>query len=87
MASNWINIGTTGRLAQEVRACVDHVQASVDKVRELKNMMAEFAGDWTALGAQLGVSDAEAQLVYNNFVNANTVLTGADINYFINRMS
>jgi hypothetical protein len=87
MASNHIEIGNAPRLAGEVRFCVDSLQAVVNKVNELYAEMVEFSSDWTALGAQLNLSDTEAQEVYANFVNARGVLIGADILYFLNRMS
>lgn len=53
---------------------------AADTVANVTNL-ATYTGNTKQTG------DADAQMVYNNFVNALSVLNGADINYFLNRMS
>jgi hypothetical protein len=88
MASNVIIIGGTSSIAGQVQSCHDSLQASVNQVRSIAALMAQFNSDWVALQAQLGVASPEdAQTIYGNFVNALSVLNGADIAYFLNRLA
>lgn len=86
MASNHIGISGATQIGSDARTAIDAVRHARESVAKLYGIMAEFSDDTAALAAELGVSAADAVTVRSNFLNAQTVLNGADISYLINRL-
>lgn len=85
MASNHIKITTTTTIGANCANAINNLRSAVEQVNKMYGIMSEFADDTTALAGELGGTAAEAATVRANFLNAKTVLTGADINYLIYR--
>jgi hypothetical protein len=89
MASQHIEItGAASRTASDTRSLVDQlrqVQSLAAKVNDVFQQMASGA-DWVTLGAALGISAENAEIVYNLFVAIQDDLTTADYNAVIDRL-
>lgn len=86
MASNHIMLATNLTIGADAMGAVNAVRSAREQVAKMYGIMSEFADDMTGLGAYLGVSANEAATVKANFLNAKTVLEGADISYLVNRL-
>ena len=78
MASTYIEVsGTASRHSAELRGFIDRLQSIRDEAAHLKGIYDQMAagGDYTSLGAQLGLNAADAQSVYNLFGSVNTTLS------------
>lgn len=75
MASAHIEISSTAsRLSADVRRAIDDLQRVQDAFAEVKNVADQVAlgADWASLATKLGVTQAEAEAVYNLLGSANT---------------
>lgn len=73
--SSHIEISSTAsRLSADVRRAIDDLQRVQDAFAEVKNVADQVAlgQDWAALATKLGVTQAEAEAVYNLLGSANT---------------
>jgi len=80
MSSSHIEItGTASRLAADVRVAVDNLELLQDRFSDLKAIMDQVAlgADWPALATKLGVSEADAEAVYNLWGSATTEINAA----------
>ena len=85
MASNHISITSTTTIGANCNNAINNLRSAVEQVRKMYSIMSEFADGTTALAAELGTTEANAVIVRANFLNAQGVLIGADVNYLINR--
>lgn len=79
MASAHIEItGTASRLSADVRRAVDALEGLQGQFQDIKDILDQVAlgEDWTSLAAKLGVSEADAQTVYNLWGSATTEIQG-----------
>jgi len=77
MASQHIEIpSTASRLSADVRSAIDRLEALQDDFANIKAIMDQVAygSDWATLGTYLGISEADAETVYNIWGSANTEL-------------
>jgi len=77
MASTHIEIpSTASRLSADVRSAIDRLEALQDDFANIKAIMDQVAygGDYASLATKLGVSEADAETVYNVWGSANTEL-------------
>lgn len=75
MASAHIDItGTASRLSADVRNAVDLLETLQDRFSDIKAIMDQVAlgADWPALAIKLGVSEEDAEAVYNLWGSATT---------------
>lgn len=75
MASAHIEISSTAsRLSADARRAIDDLQRDQNAFAKVKSVMDQVAlgGDWASLATKLGVTQAEAEAVYNLFGSANT---------------
>lgn len=71
MASQHIEIpSTASRHSADVRAFIDNLRAVQAQHTKVKDIMAQVASgtDWASLATKLGVTEAEAEAVYNLIV-------------------
>jgi len=88
MASAYIEINrSTPRLAGQTGSAIDQLQNVVDEFERLKAIFDQVAmgSDWVTLGAQLGVSAANAEAIYNLWGSATTELNATFINQLLSR--
>ena len=88
MASAYIDISSTAtRQSGETRSAISQLQNVVDEFDRLKAIFdqAAMGGDWTSLGALLGVSAANAEAIYNIWGSASTELHGTFISQLLSR--
>lgn len=79
MATAHIEItGSASRLAADVRRAIDALEGLQNTFQDIKAVMDQVAldSDWLALAAKLGVSETEAQAIYNLWGSANTEING-----------
>ena len=71
--------GTASRLASDVRSAVDQLETLQNRFSDIKAIMDQVAlgGDWAALATKLGVSETDAEAVYNLWGSANTEINAA----------
>lgn len=82
MASAHIEVsGSATRLNGELRAFVDLLRQTCERGAKLKAIadQAALGGDWGGLSAAFGLSEADAETVYNLLGSVNTELAGAFI--------
>lgn len=68
MATAHIEIpSTASRLSSGVRSAIDRLETLQDDFANIKAVMDQVAmgGDWAALATYLGISAADAEIVYN----------------------
>lgn len=78
MSSAHIEIpATASRLSADVRSAIDRLEQLQDDFANIKAIMDQVAygGDYATLGTYLGVSEADAQAVYNLWGSGNTEIT------------
>jgi len=88
MASAYIEINrSTPRLAGQTGSAIDQLQNVVDEFERLKAIFdqAAMGSDWVTLGAQLGVSAANAEAIYNLWGSATTELNATFISQLLSR--
>jgi hypothetical protein len=85
MASNHISITNTTQIGSGCNSAISGLRSALEHVRKMYAIMSEFADDTTALAGELGTTAENAAIVRSNFLNAQGVLTGADVSYLINR--
>lgn len=89
MATAHIEIqGTASRLSADARALIDALQRvvdSADKVKAISDQVA-LGGDWAALATKLGVSEVDAQAVYNLLGSVNAELHATFITQALGRL-
>lgn len=88
MTSAYIDISSTAtRQSGETRSAISQLQNVVDEFDRLKAIFdqAALGEDWTALGALLGLSAANAQAIYNLWGSATTELHAAFISQLLSR--
>ena len=85
MASNHISITNTTTIGANVNSAINQLRSAIDQIHKMYHIMTEFADGTTELGGELGTTAENAVLVRSNFLNALTVLDGADVQYLINR--
>lgn len=88
MASAYIEISrSTPRIASQTGSAIDQLQNVVDEFDRLKALFDQISlgGDWVALGAQLGVSSANAQDIYNLWGSAVTELHATFLTQLLGR--
>jgi hypothetical protein len=88
MASAYIEINrSTPRLAGQTGSAIDQLQNVVDEFERLKAIFDQVAmgSDWVTLGAQLGVSAANAEAIYNLWGSAATELNATFISQLLSR--
>lgn len=79
MASAHIEIsGGASRINGELRSTINRLQSVVDDVTRLKGIMDQIASDsdWASLASALGVSEANAETVYNLWGSMKSDLDG-----------
>ena len=91
MASQHINISTgNSRLGDQLRALIDSARNLQNNTTTVKDIAEQVAsgGDWVALGAQLGVSAADAETAYNLLVGFSGAVSDAMSEYqqFIDKL-
>lgn len=66
--------GTASRLSADVRSAIDRLEALQSDFAEIKAILDQVAlgGDFASLGTYLGVSENDAEAVYNLWGSANT---------------
>jgi len=77
MASQHIEIpSTASRLSTDVRSAIDRLEALQSDWQEIKNILDQVAygDDYASLATALGVSEADAETIYNLWGSANTEL-------------
>ena len=75
MASQHIEVpSTASRLSADVRSAIDALEALQDQFANIKAIFDQVAygGDYASLAIKLGVSEAEAETVYNLWGSAET---------------
>lgn len=88
MSSAYIEISRSApRIAAQTGAAIDQLQNVVDEFDRLKSLFDQIAlgGDWIALGAQLGVSAANAEAIYNLWGSAQTELHATFLTQLLGR--
>lgn len=89
MASTHIEIpSTASRLSVDLRSAIDRLvqlQADWQDAKDVMDQVA-MAGDWAALALKLGVTDVEAQAVYNLFGSANTEIRATFLTQIAGRL-
>ena len=80
MSSAHIEItGTASRLSADVRSTIDQLELLQDRFNNIKAIMDQVAlgADWPALATKLGVSEVDAEAVYNLWGSATTEINAA----------
>ena len=88
MASAYISINrSTPRIAAQTGSAIDQLQNVVDEFDRLKASFDQIAlgSDWTSLAAQLSVTEAEAQAIYNLWGSAVTELHATFLTQLLGR--
>jgi hypothetical protein len=88
MASAHIEVtGTASRTASKFRYFVDKLNQLRNEYGDLKDVLDQIAldNDWTSLAASLGVSESDAQSVYNVFGSMGSEINGAFISQLVSR--
>lgn len=88
MSSAYIEINrSTPRIAAQTGSAIDQLQNVVDEFDRLKALFDQIAlgSDWTTLGAQLGVSAANAETIYNLWGSAVTELHATFLTQLLGR--
>jgi hypothetical protein len=93
MSSQHIEIqSTASRLSAEVRSMVDGLRDIQERAIKVVDIIQQVASgeDYAALAAKLGVSEADAQVVYNLVVGLvageTPPITGSAVNQVIDRL-
>lgn len=88
MASAHILVTSGSQHSAQLRDFVDELYQVQDKARRLKATydQAALGGDWTALAALIGVSDEDAQAVYNLLGSVSTELQATFITQMLGRL-
>jgi len=81
-------VSTASRYGADVRSFIAQLQAVVDMSARLKAVGDQIAisGDWDSLAANLGVSAADAESVYNLLGSVNGELHGAFTTQLLSRL-
>jgi len=88
MTSAYIEINrSTPRLAGQTGSAIDQLQNVVQEFDRLKAVFdqAALGSDWTTLGAQLGLTAANAEIVYNLWGSAVTELHATFLTQLLGR--
>ena len=88
MASAYIPVSPTAtQHSGELYAFIRQLRQIVEQCAELKGKYDQMAmgGDWSSLAAYLGLSETDAQAVYNIIGSANTELHGTFISQLLAR--
>jgi len=89
MATAHIEItGTASRLSAEVRQAIDSLRREQDSFQKVKDIMDQVAmgSDWAALATKLGVSEIDAETVYNLWGSANAEIRATFITQILARL-
>jgi len=88
MAVNHINLNTALVKGAQMWALVAQAQTLRSGMGNMLAVLAEMrdGSDYHAIGVAMGISDAEAALLYGLVQSADAVLQGADMDYLVNRL-
>jgi len=78
MASQHIEItATASRLSADVRRAIDDLESLQDAFANIKAIFDQvtYGGDYASLATKLGVSEADAETIYNIWGSAETEIT------------
>ena len=79
--------GTASRTAAKFRYFVDKMNQVQNEYGDLKSIMEQIAisNDWASLGASLGVSEADAETIYNIYQSMGAEINGAFTGQLLSR--